>query len=224
VRGPITLRGAGQKLVADVPIVAHVEAKNIAGLVSAHGDGQTMVHLTCSFAIARDWQPRGKVALTYNWTVPPTIMLLGQRIAFTEKADARLKPIIAQIEQKLPVMLASLNLRAKLEDQWRRGFSVVKLNPRNPEVWMRIVPQKLSYGGYTIAGDQLRLNIGLTALTQAVVGPRPSDPEATALPAMTAVALPENRVNLFIPVSADYAELVPVVKLLREFLAANVRS
>ena len=211
VRGPITLRGSGRTLVADVPILAHVDADRIAGVVNTHADGQTMVHVWCSFAITRDWQPHGSVALSYDWTVPPAITLLGQRITITDKADERLKPVIAQVSRKLPDMLARLGLRDKLAGQWRKGFAVIKLNPRNPEVWMRVVPQKLSYRGYNIEGNRLRLNLGLVALTQAVVGPRPADPVAAPLPDMADAPALDNRVHLFVPVSADYAALVPVL-------------
>ncbi len=211
VRGPITLRGAGRTLVADVPILAHVDADHIGGLASTHADGQTMVHIRCSFAVARNWQPRGSVALSYDWTVPPAIMLLGQRIPITDKADQRLKPVVARIEQKLPDLLQKVDLRGKVGALWRRGFAVVNLNDRNPPVWMRVVPQTLSYNGYAIDGGRLRLDLGLAALTQAVVGARPADPPATPLPDMARVASGDGRIHLFVPVSADYAALVPVI-------------
>ena len=210
-RGPITLHGTGRSIVADVPILAHVEAAHIGGLVSTHADGQTMAHVRCTITLDHAWQAHGTVALSYDWTVQPAITLLGRRITFTDKADERLKPVVAHLAQSLPAMLARLNVRARLDEQWRHGFAVVKLNDRNPDVWMRIVPQRLSYGGYRIEGNRLRLDLGLVALTQAVVGARPADPPAATLPDMANAPPGDGRVHLFVPVSADYATLVPVI-------------
>lgn len=211
VRGPIVLHGQGSEIVADVPILAHVEANNIAGMVSTHADGQAMAHAHIRIAIAPDWKPSGTVSLSYDWTTPPAVMLLGQRIEFTSKADERLKPIIAGLERKLPQALAGLDLRGQIDTLWRQGFTVVKLNDRDPQVWMRIVPQSLSYGGYSIVGDRMQIRLGLDALTQAVVGPRPADPVPSPLPDMTKAAASDGMVKMFVPVVADYAELAPVI-------------
>ena len=102
VRGPITLHCQGRDIIADVPILAHVEANNIAGMVSAQADGKAMAHARITVSIAPDWKASGTVALSYDRTGPPAIMLLGQRITFTDKADPRLKPMIAGLERKLP--------------------------------------------------------------------------------------------------------------------------
>ncbi len=211
VRGPITLHGSGRTIIADVPILAHVDATHIGGLVDTHADGAAMAHARITLDIAHDWHASGTVKLAYDWTNPPAITLLGQRITFTGKADERLKPVIAGLERKLPARLAALNLRGEIADLWQKGFAVVKLNERNPDVWMRIVPQSLSYGGYTIIGSRMHLRLGLVALTQAVVGARPADPRPTPLPDMSKAAGTDGRIHLFVPVSADYAVLVPVI-------------
>jgi hypothetical protein len=210
-RGPITLRGAGHMIIADVPILAHVDADHIGGLANAHADGSAMAHARITLGVARDWQAAGTITLGYDWTSPPTVTLLGQKVAFTDKADERLKPVIAQLQHKLPAMLAGLDLRRRIAGLWQHGFAVINLNRSNPPVWLRIVPQSLSYGGYTIVGNRMRLQLGLVALTQAVVGARPADPPATALPDMASGARNDGAIQLFVPVIADYAELVPVL-------------
>jgi hypothetical protein len=211
VRGDIALRGDGRTIIADVPILAHVDARNIGGLVNTHADGTAMAHARINLTVARDWRVGGTLLLGYDWTTPPAITLLGQRITFTDKADERLKPIIARLTQRLPAVLAGLDVRTRIGGLWQRGFAVINLNDRNPPVWMRIVPQSLSYGGYTIVGHQLQLRLGMVALTQAVVGARPADPAPTPLPDTTDAPAGDGRIHMFVPVSADYAELVPVI-------------
>jgi hypothetical protein len=76
---------------------------------------------------------------------------------------------------------------------------------------MRIVPQRLGYGGYDITGNRLVLRLGVVALTQAVIGPKPAAAPPTALPPMTREPIPSGQVKVFAPVLADYAELQPVI-------------
>ena len=216
-RGPVVLRGVGQDILADVPIIADVTAQGVGGLADAHATGKAMAHARIRLSIGRDWRAHGTIDLTYDWSTPPGINLLGQRITFTDKADEKLKPIIARLERKLPAQLERWDLRRQIDGLWRRGFTVLNLNEDNPPVWMRITPQGLDYGGYTIAGNRLALRLGLVALTQAVVGNRPADPVPSALPAMAQGRTPvkaardSGEVKIFAPVIADYAQLVPVV-------------
>jgi hypothetical protein len=212
-RGPIVLHGAGQDILADLPIIADVTAQNVAGVADAHATGKAMAHARIRLSIGPDWRAHGTIGLTYDWSTPPGIDLLGQRITFADKADEKLKPIIARLEQKLPAQLERWDLRGQVEALWRRGFTVLSLNEDNPPVWMRVTPQGLDYGGYAIAGHRLTLRLGLVALTQAVVGQRPVDPAPTPLPAMAQGHAVKNtgEVKIFAPVIADYAQLVPVV-------------
>ena len=59
--------------------------------------------------------------------------------------------------------------RARIARAWTSAFTTINLNERNPPVWMQVAPQGLSYGGYAIAGHQLRLRLGMTALTATVI-------------------------------------------------------
>jgi hypothetical protein len=112
----------------------------------------------------------------------------------------------------LPAQLERWDLRGQVEGVWRKGFAVLSLNEDNPPVWMRVTPQGLDYGGYTIVGNRLVLRLGLVALTQAVVGHRPEDPAPTPLPALGPVKVASSdAVRIFAPVLADYAQLVPVI-------------
>ncbi|WP_068080399.1 DUF4403 family protein [Novosphingobium rosa] len=210
-RGAITLHGQGQVIVADLPITADVRAENVGGLVNAHATGSAMAHARISLSLSPDWHAHGKIALAYDWSTPPGIDLLGQRVTFTDKADEKLKPLIAKLQAKLPEQLDKLNLRQQVQGLWAKGFTVLNLNQDNPPVWMRIVPQRIDYGGYTIAGNRLTLNLGMVALTQAIVGQRPADPAPTPLPAMGKASPTDQQVKIFAPVLADYDQLVPVL-------------
>ncbi len=210
-RAPIRLRGQGETIIADVPIHATISARDVGGVLKGEtATGAAMAHARVRLTIDEQWRPHAVVDLAYDWTDPPGIDFLGQRITFTDKADEKLGPIVRKLERTLPQEIAKLNIRAKVADAWAQSFTSLQLNESNPPVWMRVTPQKLSYGGYRLSGNKLRLELGMAALTETFVGPRPADPKPAPLPPLARQAGGE-RLDFFIPVIADYAQLEPVL-------------
>ncbi|WP_294358681.1 DUF4403 family protein [uncultured Sphingomonas sp.] len=219
-RGPVQIGGRGDRLIVTLPIHARISAQDVGGVAGETATGSAIVRATGSITIHGDWQPTAKMQLSYDWTQPPGVDLLGQRITFTDKADEKLRPVLAKLERDLPQELSRLHLRQQLEQVWRQSFATLQLSRRNPPVWMRVAPRRLGYGGYRVDGRALRLTLRADALTQTFVGHRPADPIATALPPpSTQVGAPH--LKLFIPVLADYAELEPVVQRTLRKLAAR---
>lgn len=210
-RGPIRLRGVGREIVADVPLHAQITARDARRVLKGEtATGTALAHARITLDIAPDWTPRGTVRLTYDWTKPPGIDVLGQRITFTDDADAKLKPIARQLERELPRELAKIDLRRQVAALWRTGFTTVLLNEQRPPVWMRIAPQRLHYRNYELSGGALRLNLALDAVTETFVGHRPADPKPTPLPPLARGGTTPG-LRFFLPVVADYAQLEPVV-------------
>jgi hypothetical protein len=210
-RAAIRLRGEGEEIVADVPIQARISARDVGGVLKGEtATGSAMAHARVRLSLGPDWRPSATVRLAYDWTTPPGIDFLGQRITFTDQADAKLQPAVRELERTLPQEIAKLDLHGKVAEAWRQSFTSLQLNAENPPVWMRITPQKLSYGGYALSGNRLRLRLGLAALTETFVGPRPADPKPGPLPPLTRERSGE-RLQFFLPVVADYAQLEPVI-------------
>jgi hypothetical protein len=209
-RGRLVLGGSGDRLTITMPIHATIAANNVGGMVSKTATGDAVVHAVARLSIGGNWSPTAKVQIAYDWTTPPGVDFLGQRIEFASKADARLKPMIASLERSLPRELAKLNLRARLAGAWKQGFTSIMLNRERPPAWMRVTPKRLGFGGYHIDKRNLVLVLAADALTETFVGDRPVDPIATPLPP-PAPAIGKRGLNFFIPVLADYAQLEPVV-------------
>ena len=210
-RGPLRLRGDGTEIVVDVPIRATIRARDVGGVLKGEtATGAAMAHARIAIELTPDWRTRGKARITYGWTKAPGIDFLGQRITFTDEADAKLKPVVRDVEREVSREIAKIDIRKQAADVWRQSFTALELNRENPPVWMRVTPQRILYGGYRIEGQRIKLNLGLEAITETFVSGRPTDPAPTPLPNLVR-AMPKPHLDVRVPVLADYAQLQPVV-------------
>jgi hypothetical protein len=211
-RGRLSVAGAGDSLVVTLPLHAQVSARDVGGVLKGEtAQGDALVRARMRIDLAPDWSPRGRLDISYDWRDPPHVDFLGRRIDLTSRADEKLAGVVARLERTLPGELARLGVRDRVAQAWRAAFTALQLNAKNPPVWMRITPRTLRYGGYAIRGRTLTLRIGMEALTETFIGPRPADPSPTPLPPMQRVTQPTGKMRFAIPVIADYAELRPVL-------------
>lgn len=211
-RGWIRLGGRGDMLTITMPVHATISVKDVGGIIrqeTATGAAEVRAHARLS--IDNNWAPTAKVRIDYDWTDPPGIDFLGQRIRFVEKADSKLQGVIAGLEKSLPAELARMRVQDRLAELWAKAFTSVMLNRERPPVWMRITPRRLGFGGYRIAGGQLELKLAAEALTETFVGDRPADPTPTPLPPPSRDTGAEG-LRFYIPVLADFRQLEPVVE------------
>ncbi|MBC7522503.1 MAG: DUF4403 family protein [Sandarakinorhabdus sp.] len=212
-RGPIRIGGAGDAIVATMPVSASVAARDVAHFINKTATADAIVTVTARMTSIGNWQPRAKVSIDYAWTKKPGVDFLGQRIGFANKADPALAKLIAQLEARIPGEIAKLQPREKLAQAWAQGFTTVSLNARNPPVWLRITPKQLRFRGYLVDKRSLTLNLGASALTETFVGNRPADPAPTPLPPPAPRQIgPDAGFRFHLPVVADYAELEPVLE------------
>ncbi|PKP88476.1 MAG: hypothetical protein CVT78_04395 [Alphaproteobacteria bacterium HGW-Alphaproteobacteria-17] len=210
-RGPLRLRGEGDEIIVDVPLSATIAARDVGGVLKGEtATGAAMAHARVKIDITPDWRTRGTARISYGWTKAPGIDFLGQRITFTDEADAKLKPVVRDVEREVNREIARIDIRQQASEVWRQSFTALELNRKNPPVWMRVTPQRILYGGYRMEGQQMRLNLGLEAITETFVSGRPTDPAPTPLPNMVREK-PTPLLDVRVPVLADYAQLQPVV-------------
>ena len=210
-RGAIRLHGEGREFIVDMPINARVSARDVGGILKGEtATGSAMAQARITIDLRSDWTTRGTVRLRYNWTRPPGIDFLGHRITFADEADQKLAPVLRDLERAVQRELSHINLRTQAQSVWSHAFTSVLVNEHDPPVWMRVTPRKLTYDGYRLHNGQIRLNLGIEALTETFVGPKPEDPVASALPPLERSGAPR-RLQFFIPVVADYDELEPVI-------------
>ena len=177
-----------------MPIHAVVSAMDIGGILKREtATADARVRAIAQIEVAQDWSLRGNVKIVYDWTEEPTIDVLGQKIKLTGQADQKLKGIVTRLERALPRELAKLHLRDHVEKAWTQAFTSLQLNRANPPVWMRITPQVLQFGEYSVAGRTLLVRLGMKATTETFVGNRPADPQRVPLPPL--LHLRQNRAS-----------------------------
>jgi hypothetical protein len=210
-RGPLRLRGVGDEIIVDVPLNATIAARDVGGVLKGEtATGAAMAHARVKIDITPDWRTRGTARISYGWTKAPGIDFLGKRITFTDEADAKLKPVVRDVEREVNREIARIDIRQQAAEVWRQSFTALELNRDKPPVWMRVTPQRILYGGYRMERQQMRLNLGLEAITETFVSGRPTDPTPMSLPNMVREA-PTPHLDVRVPVLADYAQLQPVV-------------
>lgn len=206
-RGPLTLAGKGSTLKLTMPIRGEIEARDILGFIGTNeAIGRALVTADVRLALSPDWSPKPKVDIRYTWQEEPGVLLAGQRVTFTSLADKELAKLVKTLEAELPRLIAEQHRPDKLQEGWQKAHTVVELNARNPEVWMRVTPKGFGYGGYQIEGRTLRLLLELDAATETFVGSRPADPEPTPLPPLGKLQ-GDTGFRLMIPVVADWGVL-----------------
>ncbi|WP_227339924.1 DUF4403 family protein [Sphingopyxis sp. P8] len=210
-RGALRLRGEGDEIVVDVPLNARISARDVGGILKEEtANGSALAHARIRVELLSDWRTRGTARITYGWTKAPGIDFLGHRITFTEEADAKLRPVVRNVEREVNREIAKIDMRAQAADIWRQSFTTLSLNRENPPVWMRVTPKRILYGGYRIDGRRIRLDLGVEAVTETFVAKRPADPVPVPLPALDN-GVPEPQLDIRVPVIAAYAQLQPVV-------------
>ena len=163
-RGPLRLRGAGDEIIVDVPLSATIAARDVGGVLKGEtATGAAIAHARVKIDITPDWRTRGTARISYGWTKAPGIDFLGKRITFTDEADAKLKPVVRDVEREVNREIARIDIRSQASEVWRQSFTALELNRDKPPVWMRVTPQRILYGGYRMEGQQMRLNLGLEA-------------------------------------------------------------
>lgn len=220
-RGAMSLSGSGDRLIVTLPVRARISARDIGGMASETATGTAMVRAVVRLDMQRDWTPKARLQIGYDWREPPGVDLLGQRITFTDKADRKLAGVVAKLERTLPAELKRLDVRRQVEQAWGQAFTSILLNRDNPPVWMRVTPQAVGYDGYRVSGGTLRLVATARVLTETFVGQRPADPAKTPLPPLERRPATPG-FSFATPVLADYAQIEPV--LLRALVKLNARG
>lgn len=223
-RGSLSVAGKGERITISMPVHATIAARDVGGVLKGEtATGSAIVRASVRLSLDRSWNPHAKVDISYDWSDPPGIDFLGQRIRFVSRADRELAGVIAGLERDLQKEVARTRIRPIVADAWKQGFTVIELNREKPPAWMRITPGGIGLTGFRVDGRRVKLTIAAQAVTETFVGDRPEAPQPVPLPPQIG-PVADKGLRFFIPVVADYAQLEPVVlRALRKLAARGIR-
>src|SRR3546814_10671282 len=93
-----------------------------------------MAHARIRVELGPDWRLRGKARIAYGWTRAPGIDFLGRRIIFTDEADAKLKPVVRDVEREVNREIAKIRSEehtSELQSLMRISYAVFCLKKKN---------------------------------------------------------------------------------------------
>src|SRR3546814_19353388 len=104
-----------------------------------------MAHARVRVELGPDWRLRGKARITYDWIRPPGIDFLGRRITFTDAADAKLKPVVRDVERGVTREIAKTRTEQHAAADLRQSVPTPELHHPNTPVLIPIPPQRLPH-------------------------------------------------------------------------------
>jgi Domain of unknown function (DUF4403) len=207
-RRAITISGSGTKINLSVPIDIKLTASGrgeIGKKIHQPASANMVANASVVFDVDENWQPIAEVTPSYNWTDPPHVWVLGFKITFADKVDPKLRDFISQFQQNMPSLMQNLKIRDLAEKYWNSAFTTIQVNEA-PPVWLRLYPDSVGYGGYSIGNGALNLTFMAGGKVATTVGEKPADPSLTPLPKLQKT-LPAAGFNFSIPITADYKTL-----------------
>lgn len=193
-------------LTITVPVKAKVK-------INGKGDfgntlsGNARASLEASFTVVpdltEDWKASAAVSDDFAWTEEPYFELHDFRMPIGVQAEPRVREVMAAMRAALEQEIASRNVRATVEELWKRGFFVQQIG-NEPKVWIRFAPTDLAFSGFSVADGRFVAHLFVTGNTETFVGNKPEPVNATPLPALRR-ATSSDDFRLYVPLFVDYA-------------------
>lgn len=217
-RGTIKLAGTGPVLSVSMPVDAKITVKGrgeVGKNIQSTATGSITATASAKVEIDENWRPTTQVSADYSWTNRIGVDVLGFRITFASKVDPKIEEAIESFKQKLPALLAALDLKSQAEKAWAQGFATIQMSTA-PDTWLQFTPTGVGYSGISVEGRTLRLRIMASGQVATFVGKKPPDPSKAPLPPLSR-KLPEPGFTFEVPLIADYASLISIAKSVLKF-------
>jgi hypothetical protein len=207
-RGDISIAAQGNVITVSLPVTASATVRGRGELINKLREtvsGSINATATITADIDEQWNPVVSVTPDFSWRERANLRVLGFEITVGSKVEPEIRKAMAKLQSQIDVALAKFALRRRAEQLWASAPTLTKVGS-NPDVWLRFIPQQVGFSGLSSTPHTLDMTLMASGITQAFVGPRPSDVPLGPLPALVKT-LPEAGFQLYLPVFADYGSI-----------------
>lgn len=182
-RGPLSLSGAGDALHLSIPAHAWVTGRNRSGpTVRQTVTADFTVTATARPKVDSNWNLDSNFDIGLRWDKKPTLRLFNLiEISVTSLVEPKVKEQLNAIESQLSEEVARLQLREKADKMWKLAHKPIHVS-EEPNIWLRIAPQAVSFSGIHVRDDVLTLSLAMRSESATVLGEAPVVQSVSPLP------------------------------------------
>ena len=103
----------------------------------------------------RDWSLDLNFSDGFRWSEPPVLHVMGREIPLANYAEPRIRSQLAVVRSHALAAARHLDLHDKAATAWRHAFEPIQLSD-NPQVWLQMTPQSVSFAGVRADARVLR--------------------------------------------------------------------
>ena len=204
--GPVSLYGRGDRVYGSVRIDGALEGQGANRFTSRiHGETEASatVEVEAHPVLNRDWSLDLNFSDGFRWSEPPVLHVMGREIPLANYAEPRIRSQLAVVRSHALAAARHLDLHDKAATAWRHAFEPIQLSD-NPQVWLQMTPQSVSFAGVRADARVLRGSLELSGTAETIVGQNPPAVTATGLPSLGRDVSAPGAFDVILPVRIGY--------------------
>lgn len=204
--GPVSLYGRGDRIYGSVRIDGALEGQGANRFTSRiHGETEASATVEAEAypVLNRDWSLDLNFSDGFRWSEPPVLHVMGREIPLANYAEPRIRSQLAVVRSHALAAARHLDLHDKAATAWRHAFEPVQLSD-NPQVWLQMTPQSVSFAGVRGDARVLRGSLELSGMAETIVGQNPPAVAVTDLPSLGRDVSAPGEFDVILPVRIGY--------------------
>ncbi|MQW33446.1 DUF4403 family protein [Sinorhizobium meliloti] len=199
LRGSLSLNVQGQGgfrgAVADA---LDLDAKNF--------EAAADIGVNAAMSLMPDWCPLIAVDLDYTWTKRPTVEIVdGVNVTISGIVDGQIRNTLSGLSEKLKTAIPCDSVKNAVQKVWR-NYDIPVDVPDRPTLHVLFKPKAIGTSGLIVADDHVRIAVGSRSDVEVNTAAAASS-EVTPLPALGEVPDSVGKLDVSLPLRADYGSL-----------------
>lgn len=222
--GPVTLGAEDGRIALRVPLKYTLAARGLgwASTIRDNRDGEIVATIPIDAGVGANFEPEVRLKEPVTTSEKAIPFLTKGKLSLAKGLESRLKKPLTPVADAIRDSIRSRDLRQVTERAWRALHTPIELS-REPMMWLRIEPERVTGADFAADGDQLLFRYVIGARLTVVSGQRPAPllprpmpdlPRSAAAPQAQA----KNTTELRLPVTVAFE---PMLQAMRAAFPAN---